>query len=52
MTETTPDGVPAPPEDAENPALIDAELTFKITAISAVIFVGAALGIILATRMG
>jgi hypothetical protein len=44
--------VPAPPPDSENPALIDAEKTFKITAISAVLFVLAAAFIILRTRMG
>ena len=48
----TPDGVPAPPPDAENPALIDAEKTFKITMISAVAFCLAALAIIMMTRMG
>lgn len=52
MTETTPAGVQAPPEDGENPALIDAEKTFKITAMSAILFVLAALFIILRTRMG
>ncbi len=44
--------VPPPPPDAENPALIDAEKTFRITLISAVLFVAAALMIILRTRMG
>ena len=44
--------VPPPPPDAENPALIDAEKTFRITLISAVLFVAAALLIILRTRMG
>lgn len=44
--------VPPPPPDAENPAIIDAEKTFKITLISAVLFVSAALLIILRTRMG
>jgi hypothetical protein len=44
--------VPAPPPDSENPALIDAEKTFKVTAISAVLFVLAAAFIILRTRMG
>ena len=44
--------VPPPPPDAENPALIDAEKTFRITLISAVLFVAAAVLIILRTRMG
>jgi hypothetical protein len=45
-------GVPAPPPDAENEALIDAEKTFKITVIGAVLFCLAALFIIMRTRMG
>jgi hypothetical protein len=52
VTKTTPDGVPAPPADADNPALIDAEKTFKITVIGAILFVLSALFIILRTRMG
>jgi hypothetical protein len=44
--------VPPPPPDADNPALIDAEKTFKITIISAVLFCLAAAFIILRTRMG
>ena len=44
--------VPAPPPDAENPALIDGEKAFKIAMISAVLFVAAAVLIILRTRMG
>jgi hypothetical protein len=40
---------PAPP-DTENEAIIDALKTFKITAISAVLFVLAAATIILVTR--
>ena len=47
-----PAGVPAPPEDAENPALIDAEKTFKITLVSALLFCLAAAFIIMRTRMG
>lgn len=46
---------PVPPEappDAENPAIIDAEKTFRITLISAVLFVAAAVFIIMRTRMG
>jgi len=44
--------VPPPPPDAENPALIDAEKTFKITLISAALFVAAMVFIIMRTRMG
>lgn len=44
--------VPAPPQDAENPALIDAEKTYRITLISALLFCLAAAFIILRTRMG
>jgi hypothetical protein len=44
--------VPAPPPDAENPALLDAEKTFKITLISALLFCLAASFIILRTRLG
>ena len=44
--------VPAPPPDAENPAIIDAEKAFKITVISALLFCLAAAFIILRTRMG
>lgn len=49
---STPAGVPAPPPDDENPALIDAYKTFKITAISAALFVAASLVIVLMTRSG
>lgn len=52
VSHRTPDGVPSPPADHENPALIDAEKTFKITLISATLFVLAALVIIMSTRMG
>jgi hypothetical protein len=41
---------PAPPPDNENEAIIDAEKTFKITVISAVLFCLAAAAIILVTR--
>ena len=41
---------PAPPPDRENEAIIDALKTFKITAISAVLFCLAAAAIILVTR--
>jgi len=51
VTEARSD-VPAPPADAENPALIDALKTFQITVVSAILFVLAALFIILKTRMG
>ena len=44
--------VQAPPPDADNPALIDAEKTFRITLISALLFCLAAAFIILRTRMG
>lgn len=44
--------VPPPPADSENPAIIDAEKTFRITIISAVLFCLAAAFIILRTRMG
>ena len=44
--------VPALPPDAENPALIDGEKTFRIAMISAVLFVAAAVFIIMRTRMG
>jgi len=44
--------VPAPPPDAENPAIIDAEKTFRITLVSALLFCLAAAFIILRTRLG
>lgn len=44
--------VPPPPSDSENPAIIDAEKTFKVTVISALLFCLAAAFIILRTRMG
>jgi len=50
-TSRQPD-VPPPPPDADNPAIIDAEKTFKITLISALLFCLAASFIILRTRMG
>jgi hypothetical protein len=52
MTEASRAGVPAPPPDSENEAVIDAEMTFKITVISALLFCLAALFIIMGTRMG
>jgi hypothetical protein len=48
----TDPGVPTPPPDEENEALIDAAQAYKITIISAVLFVLASLLIILRTRMG
>lgn len=50
VTETSSD-VPSIP-DSENEALIDAEKTFKITVIGAILFGLAALFIIMRTRMG
>jgi hypothetical protein len=41
---------PPPPPDSDNEAIIDAEKTFKITLISAVLFCIAAAVIILVTR--
>lgn len=35
------DAPPAPPPDESNPAIIDAEHTFVITLLSAVLFIGA-----------
>ena len=52
MAESKQSDVPAPPADAENEALLDAEKTFRITVIGAVLFCLAALLIIVATRMG
>jgi len=52
MTRPTPAGVPEPPPDSENEALIDAAKTFKISVIGALLFCLAALFIILMTRLG
>ena len=41
---------PLPPPDSENEAIIDAEKTYKITLISAVLFCAASAVIILVTR--
>lgn len=41
---------PPPPPDNENEAIIDAQKTFQITMISAVLFVLAAVVIIMVTR--
>jgi hypothetical protein len=43
---------PPPPPDVDNPAIQDARLTFRITVITAVLFVSAAVFIIMRTRMG
>ncbi len=51
VTETTSE-VPATVPDSENEALVDAEKTFKITVIGAILFGLAALFIIMRTRMG
>jgi len=50
--EGQPNPIPDPPTDDENEALLDAEKTFKITVIGAVLFGLAALFIIMSTRMG
>jgi hypothetical protein len=50
--ETLPNPVPQLPPDSENEALIDAEKTYKITAIGVILFGLAALFIIMRTRMG
>jgi hypothetical protein len=52
MTEANRAGVPAPPPDSENEAIIDAEKTFKIAVISSLLFCLAALFIIMGTRLG
>jgi hypothetical protein len=44
--------VPPPPPDAENQAIIDAAKTFKWTLIGAVLFILAAVFLIMRTRMG
>jgi hypothetical protein len=41
MTTDKTDSALAPPPDAKNPALIDAEHAFIITLISAALFIGA-----------
>ena len=40
-TVTTQPDPPAPPPDADNPAIIDAHKTFAITLVSAALFIGA-----------
>ena len=44
--------VPPAPPDAENPAILDANKTFRITVISAILFCAAAAFLVLRTRMG
>ena len=44
--------VPPPPSDAENQAIVDAAKTFKWILIGAVLFVLAAVFLIMQTRMG
>lgn len=50
--QATPDGVPAPPPDDENQALIDALKTFRIAMWCAAAFCASSLVIVLMTRMG
>jgi len=52
VTEATHPSPPAPPEDAENPAIIDLQQTFKWFVITFVVFAACAALIILQTRMG
>lgn len=51
MTESRSTDVTAPPPDSENEALIDAQKTFVITAIGAVLFCTAALAVIFGLGM-
>ena len=51
VTHSATPGVPAPPPDAENEAIIDARKTFVATVITFVLFAGAALVIILGFGM-
>jgi hypothetical protein len=43
---------PPPPPDAENPAILDARLTYRVMLVTAVLFVASAVFIIMRTRMG
>ena len=52
LQKQTPEGVPAPYLDDENPALIDARKAFNTTVYSAILFCIAALFIVLRTRGG
>ncbi len=45
-------GVPEVPSDDENEALIDAQKTYRITVLGAILFGLASLFIIMSTRMG
>ncbi|MGE0159598.1 MAG: hypothetical protein AB7T31_09295 [Gemmatimonadales bacterium] len=47
-----PPPVPTPPGDGENPAIIDAAKTFRWTLFGALLFVVAAVFLIMRTRMG
>lgn len=49
---TTTAGAPAASSDAENEALIDAQKTYRITVLGAILFGLASLFIIMSTRMG
>ena len=51
VTHAAPAGVPAPPPDAENEAIIDARKTFVVTVITFVVFAGCSLLIILGFGM-
>jgi hypothetical protein len=51
VTESPAAGVPAPPSDSENEALLDARKTFVITVIGAVLFCAAAAAIIFGLGM-
>lgn len=50
--QTIAPGAPEVPSDAENEALIDAQKTFRITVLGAILFGLASLFIIMSTRMG
>ena len=50
--QATPDGVPAPPPDDENQALIDALTTFRIAMWCAAAFCPSSLVSVLMPRMG
>ena len=50
-TESRAAGVPAPPADSENEALIDARKTFVITAVGALLFCTAAVAIVFGLGM-
>lgn len=50
--QTITPGVPEVPSDEENEALIDAQKTYRITVLGAILFGLASLFIIMSTRMG